>query len=129
MSGRSFWGSQGMGKRPQRRKHVPQRTCVACRTVRSKRELVRIVRTPEGTVVVDETGKHNGRGAYLCRQRCCWETALARQQLERALKTTLTAETKARLQEYAAQLPLVLTEDSVGESAGNQQRVGSEGGE
>jgi predicted RNA-binding protein YlxR (DUF448 family) len=94
-----------MGKRPQRRKHVPQRTCVACRTARPKRELVRIVRTPEGTVMVDETGKRSGRGAYLCRQRDCWETALARRQLERALKVTLTAEAEAQLQEYAARLP------------------------
>jgi predicted RNA-binding protein YlxR (DUF448 family) len=94
-----------MGKRPQRRKHVPMRTCVACRTAQPKRELVRIVRTPEGAVVVDETGKRNGRGAYLCRQRNCWETAAARRQLERALKVTLTAETEAQLREYASGLP------------------------
>jgi predicted RNA-binding protein YlxR (DUF448 family) len=89
-----------MGKRPKR-KHVPRRTCIACRAVRSKRELVRVVRTPEGSVVVDETGKRNGRGAYLCRQRDCWESALARNHLERALKTTLTAEARAELREYA----------------------------
>jgi len=98
-----------MGKRPQRRKHVPQRTCIACRTTRPKRELVRIVRLSspeaEGAVTVDETGKRSGRGAYLCRQRDCWETALARRQLERALKVTLTAETEAQLREYAARLP------------------------
>lgn len=97
-----------MGKRPPRRKHVPQRTCVACRTVRPKRELVRIVRTPEGGVIVDETGKRSGRGAYLCRQRGCWETALTRRQLERALKVILTAETEAQLREYAAGLPPLL---------------------
>ena len=101
-----------MGKRPQRRKHIPQRTCIACRTVRPKRELVRIVRTPEGVVTVDETGKRSGRGAYLCRQRGCWETALARQQLERALKATLTAETEAQLREYAARLPQLLAMES-----------------
>jgi predicted RNA-binding protein YlxR (DUF448 family) len=98
-----------MGKRPQRRKHVPQRTCVACRTVRPKRELVRIVRLSspgvEGAVMVDETGKCSGRGAYLCRQRDCWEMALARRQLERALNVTLTAESEAQLREYAARLP------------------------
>jgi len=94
-----------MGKRSQRRKHVPLRTCVACRTARPKRDLVRIVRTPEGAVVVDETGKRNGRGAYLCHQRNCWETAVAQRQLERALKVTLTAETKAQLREYASRLP------------------------
>ncbi|OQY24019.1 MAG: YlxR family protein [Chloroflexi bacterium] len=95
-----------MSKRP---KHVPQRTCIACRTLRPKRDLVRIVRlsSPEGesTVMVDETGKRSGRGAYLCRQRDCWERALARQQLERALKVTLTEEVKAHLREYASGLP------------------------
>ena len=99
-----------MGKRLERHKHVPQRTCVACRTVRSKRELVRVVRTSEGAVMVDETGKRNGRGAYLCRQRGCWETALERGQLERALKVTLDAETKAQLREYATGLPQFLAE-------------------
>jgi len=94
-----------MGKRSQRRKHVPLRTCIACRTARPKRDLVRIVCTPEGAVVVDETGKRNGRGAYLCHQRNCWETAMAQRQLERALKVTLTAETKAQLREYASRLP------------------------
>lgn len=94
-----------MNRRRQRRKHVPQRTCVACRTARPKRQLVRVVRTPEGEVTVDETGKRSGRGAYLCRQRACWETALVRGQLERALKVTLTADAKAQLQEYAAGLP------------------------
>ncbi len=112
-----------MGKQPQRRKHVPRRTCVACRTVRPKRELVRIVRLSsagaEGTVVLDETGKRSGRGAYLCRQRVCWETALARRQLERALKVTLTAETEAKLREYAAGLPQVLaTKSEESEEAG-----------
>ena len=68
-----------------RKKHVPQRTCVVCRTVQSKRELVRIVRTPEGPLVIDETGKQNGRGAYLCRQRSCWEAALNGRQLGKAL--------------------------------------------
>lgn len=101
-----------MGKRPQRRKHVPQRSCVACRTVRSKRDLVRIVHTPEGTVTVDETSKRSGRGAYLCRQRACWDTALAQRQLERALKVTLSTEQKMQLQEYAFDLPELLATES-----------------
>lgn len=101
-----------MGKRPQRRKHVPQRTCVACRTVRPKRDLVRIVRTAEGIVSVDETSKRSGRGAYLCRQRVCWDTALAQRQLERALKVTLSPEDKVQLQEYASGLPELLATES-----------------
>ena len=102
----------------QRRKHVPQRTCVACRTVRGKRELVRTVRTPEGAIVVDETGKRSGRGAYLCRQRSCWETALAQRRLEQALKVALTAENETLLREYATGLPQSLTEPEEGKEGG-----------
>ena len=68
------------------RKHVPQRTCVGCREVGGKRQLVRLVRTPEGKVEIDETGKRRGRGAYLCRRRSCWEIALQKGRLEQALR-------------------------------------------
>lgn len=73
------------GPRP---KHVPQRTCVACRQTDAKRGLVRLVRTPEGRVEVDPTGKRNGRGAYLCHNPVCWEAAIKRHSLERALRIT-----------------------------------------
>lgn len=63
---------------------------------------------------MDETGKRSGRGAYICGQRACWETALARQRLERALKAKLTAETEAQLREYAAGLPQLLAAKSEG---------------
>ena len=69
-----------------RRKHVPQRTCVGCRQTKAKREMVRLVRTPDGQLVVDETEKRNGRGAYLCRQKTCWERALKGEQIGRALR-------------------------------------------
>ena len=101
-----------MGKRYRRRRHVPQRTCVACRAARPKRELVRIVRTPEGTVLVDESGKRSGRGAYLCRQQVCWESALSQHKLDRALKVTVPAETIDRLREYAVELPKQLPTES-----------------
>jgi len=81
-------------------KHNPQRTCIACRDVKNKRELIRIVRTPEGKVVVDPTGKANGRGAYLCRQAICWEISLEKNMLGRALKVTLSTEDSAALQHY-----------------------------
>jgi predicted RNA-binding protein YlxR (DUF448 family) len=115
-----------MVKRPQRRRHVPQRTCVACRASRPKRELVRVVRTPDGAVMVDDTGRRSGRGAYLCRQRDCWETALARRRLEHALKVTLTAETQVQLREYAAGLPQLLTAESEG-SEGTAKGVSIDG--
>ena len=102
-----------MSRRRGRRRHVPQRTCVACQTSRPKRELIRVVRTPEGAILVDETGKRNGRGAYLCAQRSCWETAVGHKHLERALEVAVSAEARAALMEFAAGLPQPLTsEDS-----------------
>jgi uncharacterized protein len=70
-------------------KHIPQRSCVACRTVRDKRDLVRVVRTPEDEVLIDPTGKRAGRGAYLCRAWDCFRTAVKRKSFERALKGPL----------------------------------------
>ena len=83
-----------------RKKHKPQRTCIACRDVKDKRDLIRIVRTPEGKVVVDPSGKANGRGAYLCRQASCWEKSFEKNILGRALKVTLSTEDTAALQHY-----------------------------
>ncbi|MBE7555287.1 MAG: YlxR family protein [Anaerolineales bacterium] len=81
-----------------RPKHKPQRTCIACRETKDKRDLIRVVRTPAGTLIVDPTGKANGRGAYLCRQASCWEKGLSKQRLAQALKVTLSAEEVAELQ-------------------------------
>lgn len=93
------------GKQPARRRHVPQRSCVACRRTDSKRELIRIVRTPQQGVQIDPTGKLAGRGAYLCRARGCWQKALRGSALSRALKTTLTMNDLAALQAFADSLP------------------------
>lgn len=92
------------GRRPR---HVPQRTCVACRQVAGKRTLVRVVRTTEGTVEVDPTGKRNGRGAYLHADPACWDQALKRNVLQQALKTELTENDKAGLERYRSELPPV----------------------
>ncbi|MBA2447465.1 MAG: YlxR family protein [Chloroflexi bacterium] len=81
-------------------RHIPERTCVACRSLRPKREMVRVVRTTAGAVVVDPTGKQSGRGAYLCRLPDCWRTALRRKALERALKTELSDADGAALERY-----------------------------
>ena len=79
---------------------------------------MRIVRTPDGEVLVDEKGKRSGRGAYLCRQGDCWDKALARRQLESALKVTLTSETISELRGYAATLPkFLMTESETGTDA------------
>lgn len=93
-----------MVKKPvQRVKHVPQRTCVGCREILSKRQLLRIVRTAEG-VRVDPTGKLAGRGAYLHDKRSCWVRGL-RGGLAHALKTEISAEDRARLEEFMNTLP------------------------
>ncbi|MDA8219548.1 MAG: RNase P modulator RnpM [Chloroflexota bacterium] len=90
------------GPRP---KPIPQRSCVACRQVRPKRELVRVVRTLSGEVEVDPTGKKAGRGAYLCRRRGCWEMAIRKKSLEHALQTAISPEGKAALQQFGNELP------------------------
>ena len=83
-----------------RQKHKPQRTCIACRETKDKRDLIRVVRTPAGDFIVDPTGKANGRGAYLCRQTSCWEKGLQKQRLAQALKVNLSAAELAELQAY-----------------------------
>jgi predicted RNA-binding protein YlxR (DUF448 family) len=92
-------------------KHVPQRTCVGCRTVLPKRTLVRLVRRPEG-VQIDPTGKLAGRGAYLHASRSCWEKGL-KGSLASALKVDLTPDDLPRLQQF------MLTLDE-GPSGGNE---------
>jgi len=86
-------------------KHVPLRTCVQCQQVRPKRELIRIVRTPYGEIEIDEKGKAAGRGAYLCRDKACWEGAISGERLDYALKMKLSPEDKERLLKYGQQLP------------------------
>lgn len=72
-------------------RHTPQRTCVGCGSLASKRELIRLVRTSTGAVELDPTGKRPARGAYLCRTPECWERAIKKGRLENALRTKLSA--------------------------------------
>ena len=74
-------------------KKIPMRMCVSCREMRPKKELTRVVRTPEGTVVIDPTGRANGRGAYLCLKTACLDKAVKSRALERALETKIEPET------------------------------------
>ena len=74
-------------------KKKPQRSCVSCRTVRDKNDLLRVVVTPEGDVVYDPTGKLAGRGAYLCRNEECITAELKKAaKLSKGLKKPLTEE-------------------------------------
>lgn len=72
-------------------RHVPERTCVACGQKSAKRGLFRIVRTPQGAVLADVTGKSPGRGAYVCGAAPCWERAVHKGSLERGLHTQISA--------------------------------------
>lgn len=86
-------------------KHVPIRTCVACRESRPKRELVRIVRVSPEVVEVDTSGKKNGRGSYLCPAQECWRLAEKKRSLNHALEMSVTADNWKALFEYAEGLP------------------------
>lgn len=85
-------------------KHIPQRTCVACREVKPKRQLIRLVYTINGTAEVDPSGKKAGRGAYLCSSSDCWEKGLKKGRLEQALRGKISAENWASLLEFGNML-------------------------
>ena len=74
-------------------KKIPQRKCVGCQEMKSKKEMMRVLRTEDGQVVLDTTGRKNGRGAYLCYSSACFEKAVKSKALERSLKTVITEET------------------------------------
>ena len=98
---------------PLPKKHVPQRTCIACRGVQGKRSMIRIVRTAVADeagqstthVLIDLTGKRSGRGCYLHPNQRCWQIALKGGKIEQALRIPLSAEDRAALTAHAASLP------------------------
>ncbi|MCD7882446.1 MAG: YlxR family protein [Lachnospiraceae bacterium] len=74
-------------------KKVPLRKCTGCQEMKNKKEMLRVLRTPEGEIVLDETGRKNGRGAYICRSLGCLEKARKNKGLERSLKVKIPEET------------------------------------
>ena len=80
--------------------HVPLRSCAGCGKKRPKKELVRIVRTLQGSVEVDVTGKAAGRGMYLCPTEKCWKGGLRKGRLDHALRTTLAQPDREALLAY-----------------------------
>ena len=85
-------------------RHVPVRTCVMCGTKTAKREMVRVVLTPQGECIVDETGKRPGRGAYLCHRPDCWERAGSTDRLAHALRGEVRASDRESLAAAGAAL-------------------------
>ncbi len=84
-------------------KKVPLRRCVGCNEQKSKKEFVRVIRTPEGEILLDESGKANGRGVYLCPQKSCLQKARKAKRLERNLKVAIPDEIWALLEEKLEQ--------------------------
>ncbi len=80
-------------------KKVPQRKCVGCNEMKDKKALLRIVRSPEGEISLDLTGKKNGRGAYVCPDAACITKAVKEKRLERALEKPISEEVYKQLLE------------------------------
>ena len=78
---------------------IPLRKCTGCGEMKPKKELIRVLLTPEGTITVDDTGKKNGRGAYLCRKMSCLENSIKHKGLERSLKIKIPDEILGKLKE------------------------------
>lgn len=86
-------------------KKIPMRMCVGCRESKPKKELIRVVRAPDGAVSMDPGGKKPGRGAYVCRQEACLNRAIRQRQLERQLEVQLTDDVAEALRRELASLP------------------------
>ena len=78
-------------------KKIPLRTCIGCRSKKPKKEMIRIVHTPEGTLEMDVTGKKNGRGAYICKDSKCFETLKKSKGLDRSFKSQVSVDVYDRL--------------------------------
>ena len=78
-------------------KRRPHRTCIACRSVKEKRELIRLVHGPDGNIEIDKSNKKDGRGAYLCHEWQCWETGLKENKIEYHLKCRITPVNREQL--------------------------------
>lgn len=80
-------------------KKIPSRICVGCREPKEKKSMVRIVKTAENVICLDETGKMNGRGAYICKNAKCLQRAIQSKGLERSLKTGIPEDVMNLLKE------------------------------
>ena len=83
-------------------KKIPVRTCAGCGAKKDKSELIRIVRTPEGEVLPDVSGRANGRGVYLCRDVKCLQAARKKKALSRGLETAVSKEVFGQLEKLLA---------------------------
>ena len=80
-------------------KKIPMRQCIGCREMKNKKEMIRVVKTPEQTFTIDTTGRKNGRGAYICNSAVCLENAIKSHGLERSFSCAIPSEVYAQLKE------------------------------
>lgn len=85
-------------------KKIPMRQCIGCKEMKPKKELIRILKTSEGGIVLDATGKKNGRGAYLCKKDTCMEEAIKGRGLERSFKMSIPKEVYENLKKELTEL-------------------------
>lgn len=88
----------------QWQKKIPLRQCVGCGEMKGKKEMLRVLKTPEGEICLDTTGKKNGRGAYICRQKECLQKARKNKGLERSFKMSISPESYDMLEKEFDQL-------------------------
>ncbi|QOR36022.1 YlxR family protein [Clostridium sp. 'deep sea'] len=86
-----------------KKRKIPKRMCIACREMKEKKQLLRVVKTPEGDVKVDTTGKVNGRGSYLCKNSECINQAIKKKQISRALEVNIPADVYEELKKLGEQ--------------------------
>lgn len=91
-------------KRMKTKTKIPMRQCTGCREMKNKKEMMRVLRTPENQILLDTTGRKNGRGAYLCRSMECFEKAVKNHGLQRSLKTEIPTEVYESLQKEFEEL-------------------------
>jgi uncharacterized protein len=83
-------------------KHIPLRTCIACREIKDKRLMIRLVRNSDGSIELDTSAKKKGRGAYICASKRCWDIALKKNHLDHALRTKINNANRNALFEYGS---------------------------
>jgi uncharacterized protein len=87
-------------------KKIPQRQCIGCGEMKNKKELIRVIKTPEESIIIDATGKKNGRGAYICKSSECLRKAVKSRGLERSLKVSIPHEVYEELEKELSGLEL-----------------------
>lgn len=87
-------------------KKIPQRQCIGCGEMKNKKEMIRVIKTPEENIIIDATGKKNGRGAYICKSVECFQKAVKSRGLERSLKVNIPREVYEELEKELSGLGL-----------------------